>query len=131
MKITIPKKVEFEVSYLALSVPVRDDDGLPANLPGFTGELWEATINVDTGTINGWSYPTPFKISLHVCDEGTYKLLAPDGAVIASLVEAYVPNLIIPGDFGDWVELDVAPDGKITNWPKYPRLIEFVGDDNE
>lgn len=129
MKITIIKKTEVEVNRVYMIIPIRHDDRFPDELPGKQGETWAATINIDTGIIEDWKYHRPFELREKVVDMGVYRLLTPEGEVIARLEQEYVPNKLIPGEFGDYVELDISPDGKITNWPRNPSLQEFMGDD--
>jgi hypothetical protein len=59
-----------------------------------------------------------------VCDEGIYILLDVDRKEIARRND-YVPNRLLPGNHGDYLSLDIAENGKITNWLKSPSVAQF------
>ncbi len=61
---------------------------------------------------------------MKVCDEGVYTLLS-DGKEVATR-DGYVPHGVVPGEYGDYVILNIASDGKITNWPA-PDEIDLDG----
>lgn len=124
---------EFEVSHIRLNVAVRyGEEDIPNDFPGRNGDEWQATIELETGKILDWpqGYSTAF--SMKVVDQGSYVLLSPDGTEVASITQYYVPNGVIPGEYGDYIEMQINGDGIVTNWPKNPNLAEFAGsDDNE
>ncbi len=116
---------------------------IPADLPGLrfetsqeiVGMNFEAgehignltlEIEIATGQIQNW--PTDresrTEIHLHVNDTGTYSLLDGDGNVLLSRT-GYVPNRVVPGDWGDDIDLLINPEGLIENWPETPDLSEF------
>jgi hypothetical protein len=43
--------------------------------------------------------------------------------------DGYVPNDLVPGSYGDYVELSINEEGVITNWPKNPSVDEFFDED--
>jgi hypothetical protein len=61
---------------------------------------------------------------MKVCDEGVYILLDADRKEITRRT-GYVPNRLLPGDYGDYLSVDIDENGKITNWLKSPSLEEF------
>ena len=63
-------------------------------------------------------------------DSGSYTLYSPSGEKIA-FRDDYVPNRLIPGEYGDGIDLDVDADGIIRNWPKRPDLSAFFTDDED
>lgn len=54
---------------------------------------------------------------------------APDFGVLATLENEYVPNGIVPGEYGDYIDLKINADGIITNWPKNPDCSKFFPED--
>ena len=46
---------------------------------------------------------------------------------VATREDDYVPNAVIPGEWGDYIDLQIAADGTITNWPKKPDVSAFFG----
>jgi hypothetical protein len=65
---------------------------------------------------------------MKVNDSGTYILRDGSGDIIAER-DDYVPHGIIPGEYGDYVDLKINEVGKITNWPKNIDLSGFEGFD--
>jgi hypothetical protein len=88
--------------------------------------MWNATIEIDTGIIVGWPQGTSGEFYMKVCDEGTYTLLDYGGNEIAKIENGYVPNGILPGEYGDYLGLNIDTTGRITNWPKQPNLDAFT-----
>ena len=64
-----------------------------------------------------------------VCDAGVYTLFDEDGQTIA-IRAGYVPHGIVPGEYGDYIDLKINEQGIITNWPKQPDASEFFEDDD-
>lgn len=128
MKVTINTPKEIEVCYVQVRVHVRfKDEDMPYDYPLRAGDIWEATIEIDTGKIENWpSGADPGEgVYLKVCDEGEYKLLGPDRSILACKTGDYVPHGLIPGEYGDYLQLDISLDGKILNWPTNPDLSSF------
>lgn len=58
-------------------------------------------------------------IFIKACDTGSYKLLDGDHGEIAERSDDYVPNRIIPGEHGDYIDLKINLEtGQIVNWEK-------------
>lgn len=114
MKLTVNLPTEVNIKYLRMTLPVEED--IPNNFPLRDGNKWEATVDVDTGKILNWPEgKQPVELNLKV-DGGTYELLDEQSKRVGKLLkEDYVPKLV-PGQYGDYVELDIASDGTITNW---------------
>ena len=126
MKNTINKPTEVEITHVKISVHVRyDEEQIPKNFPLRRGDIWEALVNIDTGVISGWPQGKPAEMHLKVCDGGTYTLLSPSGEVLAAIENDYVPNALIPGEYGNYIHLIIDATGKITNWPGKPDVSEF------
>lgn len=123
MNLTVNKRVSVKVDTLNMALHVRHgDEDMPAKFPFRTGDMWIVYVDLATGKIKGWPGPA-FDLYMKVCDEGTYRLLA-DGQEVA-MIDGYVPNKLVPGEYGDYVDLKIAADGTITNWPKRPDLSAF------
>ena len=130
MKVTILKPTEVDVKFVEIHIPVYEDtiERYIANkLPFLNGRIWTATIDIDTGVILNWPKGLVFRrIGDKVRDEGMYILRDRDFKEVARIHKDYVPNDLIPGDYGDYVELrDIDENGKIGNWPKKPCVNEF------
>ncbi len=124
MKLTVKREVE--AKYIDLALAVRyDDEDLAYDAPLRDGNSWKALINLDEGCIENW--PVGKRLSFHdmkVCDEGIYILLDADRKEITRR-NGYAPNRLLPGNYGDYLSLDVDENGKITNWLKSPSLEDF------
>lgn len=126
MKVTIKRPVVIDVRYVRVSVPINyGDEDMPADLFGRTGDVWDVTIDVDSGKIESWN-GGEFELHMKVCDGGSYYLLDEYRQIIGSREGDYVPD-IIPGSYGDYIELSIAADGTILNWDKRPDLDDILG----
>ena len=133
MKVTVPTTKEINVTHVLIEVPVNyGDEEIPFDFPLRNvhdlnnNDMWRARVNIDTGKIEGWPANAGARdLYLTVGDGGTYTLFACTDVAVAKLDEQYVPNGLIPGRYGDTIELKIAADGTITNWPKHPDLDAF------
>lgn len=124
IEITATKQVN--VQYIKLSVPVRyDDEDMPYDFPLRNGDIWEAIINLDNNQIENWPQGKSGSFSMKVCDEGSYFLLDENKAVIAEIIENYVPNDVIPGEYGDYVNMNIDETGKVVNMPTKLNFDQF------
>ncbi len=115
MKITLPMPSYIEVTTIRVVLPVRyKDEDMPLDFPLRDGDEWKADIDIETGKIAGWPSGRGGNVQMKVVDEGLYYLLDQAGNTVASLEGDYVPS-IIPGEFGDYVDLQIY-DGTILNW---------------
>jgi len=125
MKATITQKVEIEISTVDISVPVRfADEDMPYDFPHRVGNVWNITVDVDTGKIHDWPN-RPARLAMKVCDEGIYILRDCSGKTLARRISDYVPHGLIPGEYGDYIVFDIDERGIITNWPKNPNVKAF------
>lgn len=126
MKVTVYKPVELEIHTVRIEVELHDDlsESLPKHLFNDDGEL-DLLIEVDTGKVVSWQGSEPVNIHDKVCDNGVYTLFGSDGLEVVKIDNYYVPNKLIPGDYGDYINLEINSDGFVTNWPKYPSVLEF------
>lgn len=130
MKIEIPTTKTVEVTAVRLELAVRyEDEEMPYDFPLRKGDSWKATVEIDTGKIKDWPEGTAGSVKMNVCDEGTYTLLDPDGNTVAEIKQDYVPHGLVPGKYGDYVDLQIEATGTITNWPKSPDLSAFMKGD--
>lgn len=131
MKITVKQPVEIEISHVRISVPLRKDtiEELGEGFPLLDGGRWTAVVDVETGRIQDWNKSGEFSLCDKVRDEGTYELLSPSGFVVGRIEDNYVPNRLIPGEYGDYIELQIK-DGVVMNWPKKPEFGAFFGEED-
>lgn len=129
MKISVLKPVEIEVAFIELILPVRyDEEDIPNDFPLRKGDLWTATVRIDTGVIENWPEGVCHELHMKVVDGGVYILRDNDRKEIARRQD-YVPD-IVPGSYGDYVELNIGHDGRILNWGKGEmRVADFFNED--
>lgn len=131
MKIQVLKPTEVEITEVHVRLPVRyGEEDIPNDFPLRVGDLWAAAIDIDTGKIHHWPEGESGELQMKVTDCGTYELRGPSGRV-AIIEENYVPNGVVPGEYGDYVHLKIGPDGVISNWPKKPGVSEFFGEGDQ
>lgn len=94
---------------------VEDTEG--TLIPCRKGDAWVPTIDLVTGTIEGWPQGTTASIHYKVCDAGRYALLDAEGVEVA-VIDGYVPAIMAPGDagYGDYVIMTVGYGGRIADW---------------
>lgn len=114
------------VSRIRMTLPVDEydiEDGL-RGCPGLSEDERSLTLAIDLDTFRVVDWPEsagPMLIHIKARDKGVYELVDPDGKVIATRDDDYVPPCV-PGDYGDYVIFGVKPDGSIHNengerWP--------------
>jgi len=129
MKLSVKQTID--VKYLSIALPVRyEDDDMPFDAPLRIANMWVATIILDEGRIKDWPQGSTLEFDMKVCDSGIYVLRDENCKEVARL-EDYVPHGILPGDYGDYVELKIDGTGKITNWYDNPDLSDFENRDEE
>lgn len=135
MKVTVKIEKEVEISTVIIDIAPRhigdaEDDDMPTDFPLLNEEktAWFAHVNIDTGEIAGWPAGDARKMHVKVCDAGTYTLMDVEGNEVAKF-DGYVPHGVVPGSYGDYVELDINELGVITNWPKHPDISEFFDEE--
>lgn len=133
MKAKVKVIQEVEISSIFIDIHIRyvggDDGDIPADFPLLEGNQWLAIVDIDTGKIHDWPQGDARHMHVKVCDAGIYTLYDSDGCELARL-SGYVPHGIVPGDYGDYVILDINEYGFITNWPKNPNVEEFFREDD-
>jgi hypothetical protein len=131
MKVRVMVPTEVEVKYVSMCLPVKyDDEDMPEDFPGRNGNSWLATVDIDTGIIDRWPVAVSHDLYMKVTDAGSYQLLDASENPIGDLLEDYVPHGVVPGEYGDYVHLQIV-EGKITNWPKKPDVSAFFPEHEE
>lgn len=130
MKVIVTKPVEIEVSTVLIQISPRhigdtDDDEMPTDMPLLEGGTWTAFVIVDSGQIKNWPEGRAQSIHVKACDTGTYVLYDSNQVEQGRIEQDYVPNQLIPGSYGDYVELEISGGGVITNWPEHPCISDF------
>ncbi len=117
----------YKIETLKMSLPIRyHDEDMPFDFPMRVNDVWTANINVDSGQIQDWPENQPaHSLHLKIVDTGSYYLIDDSGKQVASLEQEYVPNDLVPGEYGDYVILEISPTGLITNWPSNPSAEAF------
>lgn len=129
MKAKVKIETEIEVKEIAMNLAVRyGDEDIPNDFPGRKGDTLNLRVEIDTGKIKDFPETLETEISMKVCDEGTYVLLDAQGNQVRALEGEYVPHGLVPGEYGDYVNLKIK-NGIITNWPKRPNLNDFFPED--
>lgn len=136
MKTTVKIKKQLEIKTVVIDITPRyigdsDDDDMPTDFPLLNDakDAWSARVDIDTGVIENWPVGDARQMYVKVYDEGTYRLLDSDGNEVASIINDYVPNGVVPGSYGDYIELTIDENGTITNWPSNPDVSDFFEGD--
>lgn len=136
MKAIVTKPVEIEVSTILIDIAPRyigdtADDDVPSDMPLLDGENWRATVNIDSGQILDWPEGEERRFWCKVCDAGNYVLFDPESNEVGNIENGYVPHGVVPGEYGDYIDLKIGGDGVITNWPESPNLDDFFSSDED
>jgi hypothetical protein len=126
VKFTVIRPTEIDVSFVEMILPVRyGEEDIPNDFPLRKGDLWTAIVAFDNGQIQGWPQGQSGEVQMKVCDSGVYILRNHCGEEIAR-IEDYVPHGVVPGRYGDYVDLKIDANGYITNWPKKPDVGKWL-----
>lgn len=128
MKFTVTTPVEIDIDHVVIDVPVNGgDEEMPFDFPGRVGNYWAVLVDIATGQIAQWPQGTPAcHLYMKVVDTGCYALYSADSDIpLADLDEEPVPHGVIPGEYGDYIDLHIDENGVVTNWPKKPDVSEF------
>jgi hypothetical protein len=133
MKVKIKVEREVEVKSILIRVQPRYigtsvDDDIAPDAPKLIGVVWEAEVDIDTGIVQNWPAGAELDFHAKVCDAGSYYLKDAFGEVVASIQNDYVPNDIVPGEYGDYIDMKIDKDGMVTNWPKSPCVDKFFAE---
>lgn len=117
----IKAKVRYWEDAVVNGEPDTDGDRIPCR----NGNMWCPVIEVDTGRIKNWIPGVTADIHFKVCDAGSYYLLDDSGKIVLQIEQDYVPNKLVPGEYGDYIIMQVAENGMITDWPTHPSFENF------
>lgn len=132
MKFKVKRLVEIDIRYISIDVAVRyGEEDIPNDFPLRVGDAWKAIVDIDTGMIHDWPVGQAGELSMKVCDQGTYQLLDENMILIAFIEDDYVPHGVVPGRYGDYIELNIDATGRIANWPKRVDVSEFFRGEDE
>jgi len=126
-KIKIEKEVEIKMVKVDVAVRYGEDD-IPKDFPLRRGDMWSAIIDIDEGKVLDWPEGKTGRLQMKVCDEGSYFLLDDKGNTVLSIEQDYVPNALIPGRYGDYIDLQISESGLVLNWPNQPSISDFISD---
>ena len=134
MKTIVKVATEVDIKWCVIDIEPRyigdsEDDDLPTTFPLLNDAKtqWKAQVDIDTGIISGWPKGEARSMHVKVCDAGIYSLLDCDLNEVAKF-SGYVPHGVVPGSYGDYIQLTIDEDGRITNWPESPDASEFFED---
>jgi hypothetical protein len=131
MKRVIVIQKEVDIKKVRVSVAVRyDEEDIPNDFPMRSGNMWNATIDIETGKILDWPQGKSGNLHMKVCDEGSYYLLDENDEEVLSIEGDYVPNGLIPGTYGDYIDLKIDSTGTITNWYSESKISISDFEDN-
>ena len=125
----VPKEVD--IGFVGIQFPMDsfDDDQLEDLPKWMRGKgSFDIIVNIDNGYILGYAnkdWEGGFEIYVKVVDRGTYYLYDYGLVKIAERRDWYVPHGVVPGEFGDYIELKISSEGRITNWPSKPDVRDF------
>ena len=126
MKAEIKVIKEVNIKYLKMVISVDDD----CKYPGTKNGMLRLDIEIDTGKILNYPLTKSFNLFEKVDDRGSYYLYDEAFNEIFSIENNYVPNRLIPGSFGDYVDLYIDEKGYVTNWEKSPDISDFIKDED-
>jgi hypothetical protein len=131
MKVTIYVPTEVEIKTVRVEIAVRyGEEDIPNDFPFRVGDMWIATIDIDKGKIIDWPQGKTGSFCMKICDEGSYFLQDVEGKEVLSIESNYVPNALLPGEYGDYLELDIDETGTITNWLEDADLSDFLPEED-
>ena len=131
MKVTVIKKEEVEIKFVSIDINPRHLDEEEKPVPLIHGERWNVIVDIDTGKIRDWPQGEEREYYWKICDAGSYHLLDEDERIQLSINNNYVPNNLLPGEWGDYLDLKINGEGVITNWLSNPTSEDFNKDDDE
>lgn len=133
MKATIKVEKDFEIKQILVKAGViHYEDSTVNGVLDENGDLiscregydWCPLIDVDTGKICNLEYGKTADVHYKVCDDGEYIFIDEDGCDLFK-IGGYVPNEVIPGDFGDYIIMTIDEYGYIKEWnPNFADLQE-------
>ena len=139
MKTEILVKKEVNIKTLEINAGVRYWEDASVNdiedvdgklMPFRKGDCWCPIIDIDTGIIKDWPKDTRAVVHYKICDAGSYFLKDEKGNIVLEIDNNYVPNDLIPGEYGDYIILSINESGKINEWNLSPCIDDFLQSDD-
>lgn len=131
MKTLIKVEKEVDIKMVKVDVAVRyGEEDISNDFPLRKGDMWSAIIDIDQKKVLDWPQGKTGEFYMKICDEGSYFLLDAEGNTVASIENDYVPNSLLPGQYGDYLEMKINEDGIITNWKSSISFEDFFPEDN-
>ena len=138
MKFTVMQPTEIELKYISIGFPVDADDIEDCNLADLIDpdqpDWLEFLVDIETGNIEGLrgDPDESYDIFVKVVDTGVYQLIDEKRSVVAELDREYVPHGIVPGEYGDYINLKIHGGlSRVMNWPKNPDVSEFFKQEDD
>lgn len=130
MKVTIKIEKEVDIKFVQLNVAVRyNEEDIPNDFPMRDGDMWNAIIDIDEHRILDWPKGRTGDFYMKICDQGSYYLLDAEKNCVGSIEDDYVPNALLPGKYGDYLEMRIDENGIVTNWKKSISFSDFFKDE--
>jgi hypothetical protein len=123
------------ITWMEIDVPLYRGDNPYKDLPmifnHYNREYFVIKVNLATGIIQNWHYKENVRLFLKVVDNGIYRLYDENNNLV-EVHRGYVPNKLLPpvDGYGDYLELYISPDGKITNWYEKISFEDFYNCDD-
>lgn len=130
MKVKVKTEKEVEIKYVIVDVNPRYLDEEEQPVPLLNGDTWRVKIDIDSGRIENWPLGEARQYYWKICDAGSYYLLDDADNVVLSIEDNYVPNGLLPGEWGDYLDLKINGDGVIANWLANVSIDEFIDDED-
>jgi hypothetical protein len=83
-----------------------------SRMPGLINGVLELWIDLDLCRVAYWPEGTTARTHYKVCDDGAYWLLDEHGSRLDEC-GPYVPEMVTPGGFGDYLGLSIGSDGRV------------------
>lgn len=125
MKFVQLKSITYDVKYVGFKVPAYPEDFTYSGTHSLSEfnqfneneNTLECLIDIDTGTVIGYTANMKIDIFDKCVDEGIYALYDENMNVICEY-EDYVPNIfeVNENGYGDYLNLTINPDGTIVDW---------------
>jgi hypothetical protein len=139
VKLTVPIPTEIDVDAIEVTIPLKageveaytieleeDGGGLGRLIRPMAAPRYDLThevvmvLDLNTRKVRDWTHGA-MSIDHGVVDAGTYRLLR-GSEVVRVRGEDYAPECM-PGGGGDYIEMEILPDGSIRGWAPKPREV--------
>ena len=119
MRIKLMRPIKVTVDAVRVVVDVEPNDleesCCPADMPGLSGGVLILVLDLDRRAVRDWPAGRTASVYLKPRDSGSYYLLS-GGEVVVTREGDYVPGYLPGEHYGDYLILDIGPDGTIAGW---------------